>query len=228
MNSEPKKIDNRKQTKNELAVVDLGGKPTGVMPWPEYIIKEVSDRLLAQTVLTHQKRVRVRRAHTKGRAEVRGGGRKPWKQKGTGNSRHGSIRSPIWVGGGITFGPRSRKTRVLPVPTAMKRRAFAGVLYNLAQADRLAVVEINKDLPVKTNEIKEKLPADCRGLLILTAAGESGSLARATRNLPAIKVMPVAQATVSDLMVARKVWLARTALPEVERRCGKSSVEIKA
>src|SRR3989344_4420590 len=110
----------KKKTTNQLPVVVMGEQKQGEAPLPDFLTGTVSPLLLAQVRHTQRKRSRVRRAHTKERAEVRGGGRKPWKQKGTGRARHASTRSPIWVGGGTTFGPRVRKERVLRIPQAMK------------------------------------------------------------------------------------------------------------
>src|SRR5687767_13595733 len=90
----------------------FGEKKVTKVAAPAFLAVAASPLLLAQALHTSRKRTRIRRAHTKERAEVRGGGRKPWKQKGTGRSRHGSSRSPIWVGGGTTFGPRSRHERI--------------------------------------------------------------------------------------------------------------------
>ncbi|MEK7556953.1 MAG: 50S ribosomal protein L4, partial [Patescibacteria group bacterium] len=122
------------------------------MKTPEYLTKEVSPALLAQAVYTLHKRARVRTAHTKVRKEVRGGGRKPWKQKGTGRARHASIRSPIWVGGGVVFGPRVRKERVLELPSRMAKAALCGALAWHASAKTLGFVKVSGEI-AKTKEV---------------------------------------------------------------------------
>src|SRR6056297_1135485 len=84
--------------------------------------------LVYQAITTHRANNRQKIAHTKGTSEVRGGGRKPWRQKGTGRARHGTIRSPIWKGGGVTFGPSRRKKFGKKLNKKMKRKALFSVL----------------------------------------------------------------------------------------------------
>ncbi len=204
-------------TPTKLTRRTFGVEKTTTVALPEYLQTEASPKLLAQAVHTLQRRTRIRRAHTKDRSEVRGGGRKPWKQKGTGRSRHGSIRSPIWVGGGVAFGPRTRKTRVLPLPMAMARRAFAGALLVSAKAEKLAVVTFGATLPTKTKEFVAALPKDTHGLLILVAP-EHRDLARVGRNVPRVAVKSIAQATIIDVIGAREIWIDEAALPTLEKR----------
>ena len=183
---------------------------------PAYLKVEVSPHLIAQAVHTLSKRTRVRTAHTKTRKEVRGGGRKPWKQKGTGRARHASIRSPIWVGGGTVFGPRSRKERVVELPNRMARAALSGALAYHAQNKTLEFVKIAGEAK-KTKDVAAAISE--RGLLILNP--EHMSLARAARNLPQLSVVAVHIVTVQDVLNASRVWIDEAALPALEKRCKK-------
>src|SRR3989344_3661666 len=105
------------------------GKEVGKLELPAKIFGQKPNAdLVQQAVVTIQGNMRTPVAHTKGRGEVRGGGKKPWKQKGTGRARHGSSRSPIWVGGGVTHGPSKDKVFARKMNSKMKSKALAVVL----------------------------------------------------------------------------------------------------
>lgn len=205
----------------------FGEKKITTVAAPDFVTKAVSPILLAQAVHTLKARQRIRRAHTKDRSEVRGGGRKPWKQKGTGRSRHGSIRSPIWVGGGVAFGPRSRKTRVLPMPATMRRQAFAGALAQHAEAGTLTLVKFGTTLPQKTGELVKQLPPEARGLLILVDQTHH-ALIRAGRNARQVNVMAASLATIIDVIGAREVWIDEAALAFLEHRATQKAKTLKS
>lgn len=181
---------------------------------PAFLNVTVSPALLAQAVHTLHKRTRIRRANTKTRKEVCGGGKKPWKQKGTGRARHASIRSPIWVGGGTVFGPRSRKERVVELPRRMARQALAGSLATHAQAKTLEFVKVEGQV-AKTREVADALSGP--GVLVLGDANIS--LRRAVRNLPRVRAVSVNHVTVQDVLGAKKVWVDEAALAALEKRC---------
>lgn len=200
-----------------LPVRTAGESKTTSLPLPAYLKVEVSPYLFAQVVHTLRRRSRIRRAHTKQRAEVQGGGRKPWKQKHTGRSRHGSIRSPLWVGGGTTFGPRSRHQRVLPVPLKMKRRALTGALLQHAAAGSLEIIRWPKELPQKTKAMTGLLGKKAGLLLVLDNSHQA--LAKVARNIPGVRCALAGQVTVTQIMAARRVWIDEAALPVIEKRC---------
>ncbi len=204
--------------KPTLTTFVFGKKTAGTTPVPLYLTRRFSPELIAQALHTLEKRTRIRRAHTKDRSEVRGGGKKPWKQKGTGRARHASIRSPIWVGGGTVFGPRSRKTRVLPMPLTMRRQAFAAALHEYARAEKLRVVTFEAALPTKTKEFVAQLPTAARGVLIIIAPVHE-ALRRVTNNLPGVAVVTANQATILDVVGATEIWIDAAALPIIESRC---------
>ena len=216
MTSKKVKEDNKKVS--QITVIDWETGKTESLAAPSYLHTEVSPRLISQVLHTLRKRMRIRRAHTKERADVRGGGRKPWKQKGTGNSRHGSTRSPLWVGGGTTFGPRARHERVVPVPLAMKRRALTGALNQHYQAGKLSVVRLSAEAPVKTKDFIGKLPQESRGLLLVVDSAQTAGWARVARNVTGIAIASADKVTVRDLMVAQRVFVDERALPAIERR----------
>ena len=109
----------------ESTIYNSQGKKKGTIELPEKVFGVAwNDSLMHQVVTTMQANARPNVAHTKGRGEVRGGGRKPWQQKGTGRARHGSIRSPIWKGGGVTHGPSKNKNYSRAIPKKMRAKAL--------------------------------------------------------------------------------------------------------
>src|SRR6202167_3095081 len=105
----------------EAIIYNTQGKKSGSVDLPEAIFGiKWNDSLMHQVVTSMQDNARTNVAHTKGRGEVRGGGKKPWRQKGTGRARHGSIRSPIWKGGGVTHGPSKDKVYSVAIPKKMR------------------------------------------------------------------------------------------------------------
>lgn len=139
----------------KLTVVDdtLRKKVDGFDMLADY---EVRERLLAQVVRAEMLNLRAGNAHTKTRDEVRGGGKKPWRQKGTGRARHGSIRSPIWVGGGVTFGPRNVRNWHRKINKTSRLSALKSVLKDRLVSEQVFQFADNFDYP-KTQQAVEIL-----------------------------------------------------------------------
>ncbi|HLD26213.1 MAG TPA: 50S ribosomal protein L4 [Candidatus Andersenbacteria bacterium] len=205
-----------KTTTETLSVRVLGSDAQETAALPAVWQRPASPALLAQVVRMQGLRERIRRAHTKDRSEVRGGGKKPWRQKGTGRARHGSRRSPIWVGGGIAFGPRSRKSRVLPTPRTMARRALAASLAVHRAAGTLRLVRFEGDVPVKT-AVAAQLLGEAHGVLFVVA-DDSARFIQATRNLPSVTTILARLVTVRDIVEAREVWIEMAAVPTLAQR----------
>ncbi len=202
--------------KPKITVRTWGQTKVEQMTVPEFLNVTISPIVVAQVVHTQQRRARIRRAHTKGRSEVRGGGRKPWKQKGTGRSRHGSIRSPLWVGGGITFGPRSRHERIPTIPVSEKRAALRSALAWHAASGTLSLVKFTGEMPRKTKDAASLLK-DQKGLLFIIDASHS-VLQRAARNIPGVRVRSASHVRAAELVQANMVWMDAEAVSVLEHR----------
>lgn len=137
----------------EANIYNTKGKEVGKVSLPEAIFGvELNNDLVADVASSMTANKRVNLAHTKDRSEVSGGGKKPWKQKGTGRARHGSSRSPIWVGGGITFGPRNEKDYSKKINKKVKTKAFNMVLSaKLAEGEIIFVDSLDLNNPSSKN-----------------------------------------------------------------------------
>ena len=132
------------------------GEETGEIELPKEIFEiKLNSDLVHQVVLAQTANQRQASAKVKARGEVRGGGRKPWRQKGTGRARVGSIRSPIWRGGGVTFGPSTEKVFKKRIPKKMRRKALFMVLSVKAKENLLLILD--KLDPVRNSENKEEI-----------------------------------------------------------------------
>ncbi|MEX0916987.1 MAG: 50S ribosomal protein L4 [Candidatus Paceibacterota bacterium] len=138
---------------SEAKVYNREGKEAGKVMLPENLFNlPWNADLVHQVVTAQQANQRTHVAHTKDRSEVSGGGRKPWRQKGTGRARHGSRRSPIWTGGGVTFGPRNTRVFEKGVNKKMQRKAFFTVLSQKAKDGEVLFVD---DLGLANPKAKE-------------------------------------------------------------------------
>lgn len=154
-----------------LDIYNQEGRKIGKARLPQEIFGiKINNDLLHQVVISLMANQRRPWAHTKTRGEVRGGGKKPWPQKGTGRARHGSIRSPIWKGGGVVFGPRKERSYKKKIPTKMKRKALFMVLSQKAKEGLIILLDkLNLDQP-KTKLMKkilDKLPCKDKSTLIV-------------------------------------------------------------
>lgn len=162
----------------------------------------VNPALVHEAVVAQTANARTAVAHTKTRGEVAGTGKKPWKQKGTGRARHGSRRSPIWVGGGITFGPRNDRNFSVKMNKQARRKALAMVLTDKVVNERFVVVE-NIDVGEgKTKELVQslaKLPVQGKKTLVVTIP-DNKLVGRSARNLPGVSSLPAHALNIVDLL----------------------------
>ncbi len=126
----------------KIPVYNIEGKEMGNALLPKEIFDvKMNPDLIHQVVVSQMSNRRQITAHTKDRSEVRGGGKKPWRQKGTGRARHGSIRSPLWKGGGVTFGPRKDKVFKKEIPNKIRRKALFMVLSEKVRKNLLVLLD---------------------------------------------------------------------------------------
>lgn len=145
-------------------VYSMQGKETGTVDLPEAVFgAEWNPDLVHEVVVGMQANARENNAHTKDRSEVRGGGKKPWRQKGTGRARHGSRRSPIWTGGGVTFGPRNERDYSVKINKKVRQKALASVLAKKLTDGEVIFVDSLKIAEPKTKDAKEAFTAIANG-----------------------------------------------------------------
>ena len=184
-------------------VYNLQGKAAGEMEISDSIFGiKIKPEVVHEVFVALTNNQRESWADTKGKGEVRGGGKKPWQQKGTGRARHGSIRSPIWKGGGITFGPLSVRNYKTKVNKKIKKLATQMCLADRAQHASLLVVEDFNFSEPKTKlfaALVAALPDKFKTLLVLTP-GKNDVVMKMTRNLPAIQTTRISDVNVMDLL----------------------------
>lgn len=192
------------QTGQAVGEVELDAKVFGVKPQPG---------LIEQAIVTHLANRRIVTAHTKTKGEVRGGGKKPWKQKGTGRARHGSIRSPQWKGGGVVFGPRKNRNFALKMNISAKRKALLMSLSDKAANNNITVVDTIEMPAPKTKDFAamlKKLSVTSKALVILPTS--NAVLVRSGRNIPRLMFIRADSLNTYDVVNAKQLLVLKPAL----------------
>jgi large subunit ribosomal protein L4 len=206
-----------------IEIVDASGKKTGTRDLAaEYFESTVSVPLMHQVVLAGLAGLRAGTHSTKTRGEVRGGGKKPWRQKGTGRARQGSIRSPQWVGGGIAHGPQPHGHE-LHVNKKMKRGALRSALTDTLQSGKLVVIaDLSFDEPrtKRAVELLDALELNGKVVVVLPQPTEDGAVELSFRNLTHVRVAYAGGLGTYDLLWADRVLFTEAALDALE---GKAS-----
>ena len=203
----------------KVPVHDMAGKKAGDVSLPAEIFEaKVSIPLMHQVVVAGMAALRRGTHSTKTRAEARGGGRKPWRQKGTGRARHGSIRSPIWTGGGVAHGPKPRDHSVR-VNKKMRRSAILGALTDALASGKVAVVkDLSFDRP-KTKEALKVLDAlDLAGRVLIVIPGPDETVEKSFRNLRNVRVGYAGGVSTYEVVAADRVLLTKAAIDGLEQR----------
>jgi large subunit ribosomal protein L4 len=204
----------------KVAVYNQEGKETGEMTLPKEMFEvQMNADLVHQVVVSLNANKRQSSAHTKNRGEVRGGGRKPWRQKGTGRARAGSTRGPIWIGGGVSGGPRNEKVYDKTIPAKMRRKALCMVLSEKVKQNLMVVVETMEMEKPKTKEMAtmiSKLPAKKASRLVLYSDGKK-NIFLAARNIARTAVAEARNLNVADLLNYKYLVVSKDGIKELEK-----------
>ena len=199
-----------------VSVYNMEGKEIGTMELSDAVFGvEIKEHLVHMAVVQHLANKRQGTKKAKTRSEVSGGGRKPWKQKGTGHARQGSTRSPQWTGGGMVFAPVPRDYS-FKINKKEKRAALKSALTSKVQDSNLIVVDELKFNEIKTKNfvaVMNNLKVE-KGLVVIE--GNDANVVLSARNLPAIDTIQADEINVYDIMKAKKVVLTKNAVAKIE------------
>ena len=200
-----------------VALFNQDGTQNGEITLNEAIFGiEPNENVVYDAIIMQRASLRQGTHAVKNRSAVRGGGRKPWRQKGTGRARQGSIRSPQWRGGGVVFGPTPRSYSY-KLPKKVRRLAIKSVLSEKVAENKLVVVEgLAFDAP-KTKEFKQvltNLSVDTKVLVVLESGNDFAALSG--RNLPNVSIVESNNVSVLDVVSADKMLITKAALTHVE------------
>ncbi|MEK7478960.1 MAG: 50S ribosomal protein L4 [Patescibacteria group bacterium] len=203
-----------------IDIVNTENKKVGAMELPEGVFGvQWNPELLHQVMTSLTTRKRAPLAHTKGRGDVRGGGKKPWRQKGTGRARHGSTRSPIWVGGGVAFGPTNERNFERKINKKMKAKALYSLLSKKLEEREIAVIDDFGVQEPKTKTFAAILRAfygdvqKAPRTLFVAAKGERAALLSG-RNIKYTSVSYSNGLNILDCLRAKKIIFGEKALKE--------------
>mgnify|MGYP001571992364 CR=1 FL=1 len=206
----------------QLPLYNQQADKVGTVELPDSVFAVPSNNdLLYQVASSQMSNKRQILAHTKGRGEVRGGGKKPWRQKGTGKARHGSIRSPIWKGGGVTFGPTKERNFKKKIGKKMARKALTVALSEKARSGNILVIDsVNLNTP-KTKEVaiilksfKNKL-GNLGSILVISTADKN--LHRAAKNIQKVEVVEARNLSPLQVLSYKNLMILMDSVIEIEK-----------
>ena len=208
----------------KVKVYNQKGEEVGTTVLPKEVFeREINPDLIHQVVVCMMANQRHPWAHTKDRGEVSGGGKKPWRQKGTGRARHGSIRSPIWIGGGVAHGPRKEKKYKKRIPKRMKRQALLLVLSGKVKDNELVVLdklEIDTPKTKKMAEIiknlKEKAKIIEKKSLLIAIPKKDDNIIRSAYNIPKVEVIEARNLNVLELLKYKYLVLPKDSIKVIK------------
>ncbi len=203
----------------KLDLYNQTGEKTGTVEAPkEFFEVKYKSGLIHEAYLRQLSNGRVAIAHTKTKAEVRGGGRKPYPQKGTGQARQGSIRNPHYIGGGVAFGPRNNANFEKLMPKKMRRLALFSALSRKAQGNEIMVLDSWKTAKPSAKSfaaLMKKLPIKQDILVVLAEKNEG--IEKSARNVANVKTILVNYMNIKDLMKYSEVLFMKDAIAQMEK-----------
>ena len=201
----------------ELEVLNQNGSGDSKISLAESVFnQEYNQDLVHQLVNTYIHNSHQRTKGQKNRSAVRGGGKKPWKQKGTGRARAGTIRSPIWRGGGVTFAHTYSDIKPKKINKKMYRSAMRSIWSKLAEENRLvAVNDLQIDEPVKSSQVKTILSDLGLNTALIVLSSDNDNLNKASKNLTQCKVQTISSIDPSALIQAEKVLVTSATLEKL-------------
>lgn len=199
----------------DIPVFDTDGKEAGSVSLSKEIFgAKINKNLMAQAVRVYLANQRQGNADTKTRGEVRGGGKKPWRQKGTGRARQGSTSAPHWRGGGVAFGPEPRDYSLI-MPDKMKKLALVSALTTKLTDSKIKIVDNLNNLGAKTKNMAKTLKnLSLVGSTLLALPKDSGKIVLATRNIENLKTTPINLLNTYIILKNSNILFTKEALKE--------------
>ncbi len=209
-----------KKSRMVVSVLDMGGKSVEEIELDAHVFDgNVKKKTLYQAIVGYRANQRKGLAATKTRGEVSGGGKKPWKQKGTGRARHGSIRSPLWRHGGVVFGPHPRDFGY-SIPQKIKNEALRSSLNAKVKSGDVIFIEKIHIMHPKTKEFVKFLDAlkILNQSVVCVIDAITDNIKRSTRNIPHLQVIDSLSLNAYDVLNAKKVLMSRDSLKNIIKR----------
>jgi len=204
----------------EYPILNQKGEKLEEISLPEKAFGVALNRdLMHQVVISQQSNKRQGNAHTKTRAHVSGGGKKPWRQKGLGRARHGSTRSPLWKGGGTTFGPINEKIFEKKIPKKMKRKAMFMGLSSKVESKDLILVDVIKMSEAKTklaSAIFSKIVPEKKNTLIVLPNLDK-DIILATKNIPYLKTIQAKDLNCLSILSCKNLIVLKESINVIEK-----------
>ena len=225
----------------KVTVYNQEGKEVGSIELPADVFEvPFAADLVHQAIVAQRSNARHVIANTKDRSEVRGGGKKPWRQKHTGRARHGSIRSPLWKGGGVTFGPTAEKNYKKKINKKMKRKALCMALSSKARDNEMVVLDALEVTEPKTRivsgiissfskafsshdssqDVGDKKEKGVRGTFLLVIPRKDEIIGRSARNIPLVKVLHANSLNVVDVLSYKYLFLPKESIAVIKDTYG--------